>query len=200
VYIDGLGPAYLAAFASPYNFTSSSYETRGSEKLTLPQSIIMGYSFKPNNKWTFNLDLEWVNWSQYKRDLINYDETDPGRLAFLNTGNPTPRNWHSTFSEAIGAEYAATERLRLRGGYYHHPHVVPQGTLQSSLPDSDSHGITTGFGFDLTKNLTIDIAYSGLIFQVRKVNNDVGAGVGANINGKYRQYLNLGSLTLTYKF
>ncbi len=201
IYIDGLGPAYLASFASPYNFQSSSYETRATEKLILPQSVVMGYSFKPTKKWTINLDLEWMNWSRFKQEVINYpDETDPGRLAFLNASNPIDHHWHSAFSEAIGGEYAVNDRLRLRGGYYHHAHVVPQGTLSSSLPDSDSHGITTGLGYDFNKHLTLDIAYSGIIYKDRKVNNKVGSSVGANINGKYRQFTNIGMATVTYKF
>jgi long-chain fatty acid transport protein len=205
VYIDGIngavyGPGGIAGLPGAA-FGSSSYETRATEKVVLPQSIVMGYSFKPIPKWTFNFDLEWMNWSRYKQDLINYpDENDAGRSAFLNTGNPTPRNWHSAFSEAIGAEYGVSERLRLRAGYYHHAHVIPQGTFQSSLPDSNSHGISAGCGFDLTHHLTLDLAYSGLIYEQRKVNNDVGASLGANISGQYRQYTHLGLVTITYKF
>ena len=196
VYIDGINTAVY----SGYGFTTSTYQTRAEQKLVLPQSIILGYSFKPTKKWTFNFDLEWMNWSKVKQDLISYpDETSPTRLSFLGASN-VERHWHSVFSEAIGAEYAANDRLRLRAGYYHHAHSIPQGTFDSALPDSNSHGLTTGFGYDLTKHLSLDVAYSGLIYEERKVNNTVGSAAGANISGKYNQFTHIGMVTVTYKF
>ena len=136
-------------------------------------------------------------WSSVKHDAINWtEETDPSRLAILNGGNPEARDWKSAFSEAIGAEYAATDRLRLRGGYYHHNSPIPQSTFHSNLPDSGSHGLTTGFGFDLTKHLTVDVAYSALIYEPRKVDSDINAA----IDGTYKQFTNILMGTVTYKF
>jgi long-chain fatty acid transport protein len=182
-------------------FGGTSYETKFTEKLTLPQSVILGYSFKPTTKWTFNFDLEWMDWSSVKHEAANWtDETNATRLAVLNVGNPAPRDWHSVWSQAIGFEYAATDRLRLRGGYYHHTSPIPQDTWEPNLPDSNSHGLTTGFGYDLSKNLTVDITYSGLMYEQRKIDNTVGNVFGANIDGQYKQYTHIGLMTLTYKF
>lgn len=205
LYLDGLNNNLAIGLggAASYQtvFGGSSYQTRVTEKVTLPQSIVMGYSFKPSAKWTFNFDLEWMNWSRFKQEALNFpDETDATRLSVLNNGNPIKHHWHSAFSEAIGGEYAVNERLRLRTGYYHHEHVVPQGTFQSSIPDSSSHGIAAGFGFDLTKHITFDLAYSGIIYESRKINNNVGTLVGGDISGKYKQFIHTGYATLTYKF
>jgi long-chain fatty acid transport protein len=196
-HLNNLGPV-------PYNaiFGGSSYETRVSDKITLPQSVVLGYSFKPLKKWTFNIDIEWMNWSKAKQETITFDdETDPTRLAVLSAIGAIDHHWHSVFSEAIGAEYAATEKLRLRAGYYHHEHVIPQGTWQSSIPDASSHGGTLGFGYDLTQHLTLDLGYSALWYQPRKINNNVGTSVGSeDISGTYKQFVNDGLVTLTYKF
>ena len=198
-YLTGLNNAGSTPFAAI--FGGSSYETKVTEKFTLPQSVVVGYSYKPNNKWTFNFDLEWMDWSSVKREALNWtDETDPTRLAVLNNGNPVPHDWHSVWSQAIGAEYSATERLRLRGGYYHHASPVPQATWDPNLPDASSHGFTTGFGYDLSKNLTLDMAYSMLIYQQRKINNTVGDGLGSPVDGQYKQIMNIVMATMTYKF
>ncbi len=182
-------------------FGGDSYETKLTEKFALPQSVVLGYSFKPSNKWTFNMDIEWMDWSSVEREAINWTgETDASRLAVLNGGNPAPRDWHSVWSQALGAEYAATDRLRLRGGYYHHASPIPQDTWEPNLPDSNSHGLTAGFGYDLSKNLTIDMAYSGLIFEPRKIDNTVSNAGGGSVDGEYKQYMHVGLATLTYKF
>jgi long-chain fatty acid transport protein len=182
-------------------FGGTAYETTLLEKLTLPQSVVVGYSFKPLSKWTFNIDVEWMDWSSIKKEAVVWkDETDPTRLAVLNTGNPAPRDWHSVWSQSVGAEYAATDHLRLRGGYYHHQSPIPQDTWDPNLPDSNSHGITTGFGYDITSSLTVDMAYSLLLYEPRKIDNTVGNVFGANVDGKYKQIMNMGLITLTYKF
>ncbi len=205
VYLDSLSAGvYGPGGALGSNFNSS-YETRITEKIVLPQSIVMGYSFKPNNKWTFNFDLEWFNWSHLKQELISYpDETNAGNLSVLNLNNPAQRKWHSTFSEAIGGEYKYSDTLRLRAGYYHHTHVIPQGTVDSSNPDSNSHGMTVGFGYDLSQHLTLDMAFSTIIYETREVQNNVGQAASLdaakNINGKYSQITNVGMATVTYKF
>jgi long-chain fatty acid transport protein len=163
--------------------------------------VVVGYSFKPLSKWTFNIDVEWMDWSSIKQEAVVWkDETDPTRLAVLNTGNPAPRDWHSVWSQSVGAEYAATDHLRLRGGYYHHQSPIPQDTWDPNLPDSNSHGITTGFGYDITSSLTVDMAYSLLLYEPRKIDNTVGNVFGANVDGKYKQIMNMGLITLTYKF
>lgn len=198
-YLDGLNNAGATPYAAI--FGGSSYETTLSEKLTLPQSVVIGYSFKPTDKWTLNIDAEWMDWSSVKYEAINWrDETNTTRLAVLNAGNPAPRDWKSVWSESIGVEYAATDRLRLRGGYYHHTTPIPGDTWDANLPDANSHGATTGFGYDLSKSLTLDVAYSFLYYEPRNVDNAVGNAFGANIDGKYTQIMNIGMATLTYKF
>ncbi len=193
-YLDGLNSA---GFGYQAVFGGTSYETRVTEKFTLPQSVVLGYSFKPTNKWTFNFDLEWMDWSSVKQDALNWvDETGAGPLFFLNVGNPEPRDWKSVWSQSIGAEYAATDRLRLRGGYYHHASPVPQSTFHSNLPDANSHGFTTGFGYDLSKNLTLDMAYALVVYEPRKVDSDISSV----IDGKYSQITNVLYGTATYKF
>ncbi len=192
-YLDNLASTYLAVFGA------TSYRTKVTDKYTLPQSVVLGYSFKPTKKWTFNFDLEWMDWSSVKHEILIFpNETDPVRLSILTAGNPINHDWNSVWSEAVGAEYAVNDRLRLRGGYYHHVSPIQTNNWDPNLPDADSHGITTGFGYDLNSHLTIDIAYSALLYEPRKINNAIGSP--SIVSGKYTQFMNIGLVTLTYKF
>lgn len=197
-YLDKLnasGSNYLGIFGN------STYETKITSKMTLPQSVIIGYSFKPMERLRVNIDAEWMDWSSIKNQAVNFiQETDATRLTVLNTGNPASKDWKSVWSESIGLEYAATDTLRLRTGYYHHASPIPDDTFDPSLPDNDSHGLTAGFGYDINKSLTLDFAYSALIFQQRKIDNDVGTLVGGNVDGEYTQIINMALMSLNYKF
>lgn len=178
----------------------NSYETEITSKSTLPQSILLGYCYKPDDKWRFEFDAEWMDWSSIQEEKIDYpSESNAARLNVLNTGNPTPKDWHSTFSYALGAEYKVNDILKLRGGYFYHKTPIPQSNFDTSLPDATSNSVTVGAGINLNKNTTLDFAYAAMFFDKRKIDNNIGAGSGASIDGKYSAFTNVYLLTLTFK-
>ena len=164
-YIDNIGPTYSNALFSG----ATSYETKVTEKLVLPQSVVLGYSLKPTDKWTVNLDLEWMDWASIKQELHSFPDAPSYLSSFLNTGNPLVHDWSSSWSEGIGTEYKLTDRFRLRAGFYHHGTVGPNEYFDPAMPDLQAFGVTGGFGYDLTKNLTIDVGYSAQFFRARKI-------------------------------
>ena len=198
VYLSDLNAAglnYLAIFGA------ATYDTPMTLELTLPQSIIAGYSFRPNDKWVFNVDVEWMDWASIEQDLLIYeDETNATRLAILNSGNPTARDWDAVFSFALGTEYQMNDKLALRAGYYHHQTPISEDNFESNLTDADSHGLTAGVGYALNEDLMVDLAYSALLFEERQINNEVGNSNGANIDGNYNQIIHLYLVSLTHKF
>jgi long-chain fatty acid transport protein len=186
-------------------FGGNSYETDISSKSTLPQSVVMGYCYKPNEKWTFESDVEWMDWSSIKEEKIDYPsgfgtEAIPGaRSAVLNNGNPTPKNWHSAYSCSLGAEYKLNDKWQLRVGYFYHQSPIAGANFDTSLPDSDSHSITTGLGYKFNKDMGLDLAYAGMFYNKRSVQNTVGSSSGANINGDYKTFISVYMLTFSFK-
>lgn len=195
LYMNDLNTAYLNYAAI---FGGASYITKISAAMTLPQNAGLGYSFKPDDKWLFNCDAGWIGWSSIKQQSIQIkDETDPYRLAVLNSGNPVAMNWKDSYTFCLGGEYALNNKTKLRAGYFYEQHAVPESTWNPSLPDSDVNAFTIGAGYALSKNLKIDCFYGILVYDQRKIENTVGAVYGG-INGKYDTMVNLGGITLTY--
>jgi long-chain fatty acid transport protein len=207
VMLDGLSDVNPA---TPYQsiFGGTSFQTDVISKVNLPQSVVVGYSYRPTSKWIFNIDAEWTDWSSYEEFELAYpslnDANDPGlglpgtrKRDVLNDGNPAPKDWTSVIATAIGAEYAVSDRLRLRGGFYYHQNPVPAATWSPMLPDSDSHAFTTGFGYDIKKDLTFDFAYGAMFYNKRNVSNSVTSGT---IDGTYEQWTNLVFASVTYSF
>ena len=181
-------------------FGGSSFVTRVFQKFTMPQSVDFGYSFRPTTKWTLNFDLEWTDWSGIKQTLNSFPDVNPLQAAVLSTNNPQPRDWHSVLSESLGAQYAVNDRLRLRLGYVHHQTPIGNDTFDTTFPDATFNSVATGVGFDLTRNLTLDIAYVAVFYETRKVSNNIDSAFGANLSATYSQFINIGMATLTYKF
>ena len=182
-------------------FGGSTYTTDMKTELTLPQSLAIGYAYKPNDKWTFEADVEWTDWSSIKQDLVEYPSLAAGdsKLIYLNDGNPAAKDWTDVFAFGFGTEYQATDKLELRCGYLYEQTPIPSATFDSALPGANRHGITLGAGYDF-KDVKVDVSYMFLAFRDRDITNDVGSNTGANINGKYKAHVNIFAVGFTYKF
>ena len=66
----------------------TSFETKAIQKFTLPQIVVLGYSFKPTNKWTINFDLEWQDWSNNEQGLVSFPDVNGTQASILSTNNP----------------------------------------------------------------------------------------------------------------
>jgi long-chain fatty acid transport protein len=188
------GPSYVSVFGD------TTFETKARYKIVMPQSVVLGYSFKPTNKWTFNADLEWLDWSRTEQSLISFPDVNATQASVLATNNPQARDWKSVWSGNLGLEYAIQDNLRVRGGYAYHQSPVPEDTWDTAFADSNSHSFATGLGYDISSNLTIDLAYVAVFYETRDINNSVDSGFGANLDNKYKSFVNIGMATLTYKF
>ena len=200
VYLSGLDPLSLGAPVAFGGFGGSTFTTKAVQKLTLPQSVTLGYDLKPTNKWTINFDLEWTDWSQYKQQITSYPNVSGAQASALSHYGSENRDWTSVWSESVGVQYAVTDKFRIRTGYEHHQTPIPEATVDTQFPDSDSNAYSAGLGYDITKNLTIDIAYVADFYESRNVVNNVDTGIGASLSGKYSAFVNVGTMTLTYKF
>ncbi|OGW97931.1 MAG: hypothetical protein A2Y04_00540 [Omnitrophica WOR_2 bacterium GWC2_45_7] len=193
--LNSAGSNYYAIFGG------DSFETDISVQFELPQSAVMGYSFRPNDKWVFNFDTEWMDWSSVKQEWIEYNEVLTAfQSAVLNSGNPASRDWKDVWSAALGAEYAWNDNLRLRAGYYYHTAPIPEVNWESNLLDANSHGATAGFGYDINERTTVDLAYSYLKYENQTIDNAAGNSSGASIDGEYNQVMHIGLVTVGYKF
>lgn len=179
---------------------TDTYVTNIESDLTLPRSLAIGYAFRPDEKWTFEIDVEWTDWTSVQEDFVKFtEETDATRLSILNNGNPAAKDWHASLAYGIGAQYKASDKLTLRGGYLFIETPIPSANFETALPDSDRHGITLGAGYKVREDLTINMAYFGVLMVDRDVTNDV-ASASSDLNGEYNGYVNIVSIDFTYKY
>lgn len=180
-------------------FGGSTYSTAGESVLKYPDSTTLGYSINFSEKLTVETDIEWTGWSTFKEQRVTYtQETDPTRLAILNSGNPQSRKWKDVLSLAIGTQYKLNEQWALRGGYLYMDSPVPNETYEPSVPDSDLHGLSIGTGYTVGR-VSLDLAYLANFFKSRNVSNNVGAPL-SDVDGKYESFSHSLALNATYRF
>jgi long-chain fatty acid transport protein len=199
--------------ASAALFGGTDYTTSAYTDLVLPQNVQIGYAFKPSEKWMFEADTAWFHWSESKDLNVRFAETNAFRQAILNTGNPAKFDNRDAWSFATGVNYKATDRWQLRTGFWYEPWALPETNFNPAFSDLSRYGASLGTGFSITKDLTLDAAYTAVFFHNRHIHNDVGTttsgvppvlvGLGYNdpdIDGTYKDFANLVALNLTYRF
>lgn len=170
----------------------SSYKTNTRTEFKLPQSVLLGYGFRPNERWTIFADYEWVNWSSTEETRFDHERNN----AVLT--QTVSRDWKSTNNVGVGAEWKVNERVDLRFGGLVYERVVPSGTLEASLPDSSRFMLSVGPGFHFG-NFSVDLGYNAIFFNDRTVDNNAGNAF-ASMDGKYETMINIYSLGISHKW
>ena len=181
-------------------FGGTSYSSGANAEVTFPPMATVGYAYRPDERWKVEFDIDWTGWSTFEEVFVEYDETDPSRLAILNAGNPMRRDWDDIIVYQLGAEYAATDQVKLRFGYDYVESPVPDETFEPSIPGADRHGLTVGVGYDAGRYV-VDVAYMALLYRDRDVDNAVGDAVGPPfIDGRYESSMHIVGVTVTWQF
>jgi long-chain fatty acid transport protein len=160
--------------------------------LTLPYNATLGIAFLPNKKLTVSADFQYVGWSCYDKMEITFTEKD-----YVSTAI---RDYTDAWIARLGAEYALNDAFDIRGGVLYDSNPVKDEWLEPSLPDADRLGLNIGFGYKITPNLSIDLAYMFLRFQERTIeNSNVDyTGGAAGFNGTYNSTAHLLGINLSY--
>jgi long-chain fatty acid transport protein len=142
----------------------------GSADFHYPATLAAGYSFRPNEKWNFEADVDWTDWSSLKTVQV---VPLPENLAF---------NWTPSWILGLGVTRYLEKDWRVSGGYMYSENSVPNGNFNPLVPDSDRHVFSFGVGKRFGK-FSWDAAYQLAWGPTRSVGGDATAG-GAP-DGKY---------------
>lgn len=160
--------------------------------LTTPFNATVGLAIMPSKDLTVSADFQYVGWSSY----------DKLEVTFVESGvvSTSIRDYTDGWIARLGAEYHLTDEFDLRGGLLYDSNPVKDELVEPTLPDADRIGLNIGFGYKITPNLSIDLAYLFLRFAERKIeNSEVDYTNGAaGFNGTYNSSAHLIGLNLSY--
>lgn len=159
-----------------------------------PMQYTLGLAYKPMAGVTVTADYQAVAWSSY--DYLKVDFEDASL-----TDISSPRLYEDTYILRFGAEYLMSSELALRAGFLIDNNPVTDQHVDPSLPDSDRLGFSAGIGYQLTRNMALDVSYLYLRFAERTVtNSEVSATTNGLVpfNGTYNSTANLFALSFSY--
>jgi long-chain fatty acid transport protein len=189
------GPGALG-LGSATGFATAGFHSN----IKLPPQVVGGISTKSIPRWTINADVEWEGWKtlgSLPRDFVGSTALD----------SVSRRLWKNSWVYRVGAEFAATDRVALRGGYFFDETPIPDNTFDANIPNSNIHALTGGAGYRWDA-VTLDVAYLIAFFEKRSLdnstldpNNKGGAlGLGPPAFGSYNTTAHVLTVSLTFKF
>jgi long-chain fatty acid transport protein len=175
--------------------------TNGNVDLTLPQQVHVGIYYKGFDPFNFEVALRWEGWSSYDQLKINFDKPVAGSKTSV-----TSKDWKDTYSVNFGAKYQLNDSIAFLAGYLYGGNPIPDKTFEPSIPDANTHLFSIGTDIKY-KKFKIDLAYSYQKLQNRKKNNSIDdypsdglLNPATSANGKYKSYLHMVGVSLTYLF
>lgn len=159
----------------------------GKADFVFPESIIFGYSYRPNDHWNFEFNLDWTNWDRV--DALEIETVSPVPLAY-------ELNWESAFIWELGATRYFDNGWHLSGGYTFVENAVPDAELLPIVPDSDRHFLAVGIGQSLD-NFSWMLAYQQAFDEGRSVS---GSGQSPTLNGEFDLDSQAVTCSLNFRF
>jgi long-chain fatty acid transport protein len=189
-----------ADFTGPASaiFPNTQFET----SIKLAPRLTAGISTKIIPRWTINADIEWQGWRTLGTLPKTFEDTPDAVVPQSILNSRGIRHWENAMVYKVGAEFAATNRLALRGGYYYDESGIPDDTFNPTIPIGDLHALTAGFGYKWAK-ITFDLAYLLGFYEKRTIDNgtiDPENLAGPGTLGSYSTMIHDLLVSITFKF
>lgn len=121
--------------------------------LTLPESVLVGFSQQITPGLQLHLGYEWTNWSRFNRIPVRNTNNDQV-LTSLNF------EYSDAHYFSAGLEYAYNPFLTLRAGVSYEKSAVTDRVRTTRISDNDRLGLSVGAGYNWNERLTIDLSYA----------------------------------------
>lgn len=163
-----------------------------SSRLAFPNIVSVGYGLQVTDKLRLETDVEWLQFSRFKRLPINAGNNN---VILPATSQNIPENWRDTFTIGIGGDYQLSENWAIRGGYQFYQSPVPDSTFSTTIPDGNQNVITVGLAYH-TGPHTLELAYGADFYERRNISGNQNPA----FDGKYQITVHLFALSYRLTF
>lgn len=155
-----------------------------------PQYIDVGVSYRPDDKWNFEFNLDWTDWDSINTSVFEGTAIGDVPLAF---------NYESGFMYEFGVTRQLQDGYWVSAGYVYSENSVPDLTLSPLNPDANLHLGSVGFGHrgdDWSWALGYHFAYNG----GRTVTGNLPSAAGETADGEWETFNHAVNVSLSRAF
>ena len=165
---------------------------------TTPESVDTSLTFELDPQWTLYAGATWTRWSRLDKIVVENDGVAaPFQPNFSEIEEPL--NWEDTWAFAVGAAYQIAPQWTLRTGFTVDQSPVGDSDRTVRIPVSNRKVFSLGAGWDVSQDMTIDVAYSYLHESKGKIEQAAKPSTGS-YNADYRNSAHGLSSQVTYRF
>jgi long-chain fatty acid transport protein len=175
--------------------------TNATGSIELPEQVTFSVRQALGPKWTLLGTIEWQNWSRVGNVSATGSGCPGGTCETLNL------NYRDGWLYSVGAEYAYSPALTLRGGVAYETSPITDDTRSILLPDTDRVFVSVGASYKYSERMTLDFAYSHIFFddapfcmEAGGTSTHCGSGGTVLLKGEAEGSADLISVGLRYKF
>lgn len=158
--------------------------------LDFPYFIVGGVSYRPNDKWNFEFNLDWTDWDNV--DDSTFKGTFAGDQVF-------PFRYKSSFMYNFGITRQLGNGYYLSAGYIYSENSVPSATLSPLNPDSALHLGSLGFGHR-GESFSWALGYHFAYNSGRKIEGNQPSLIGESADGEWRTLNHAANFSVRYSF
>jgi len=129
-----------------------------SAEASLPAMVQLGVTQAVTPELTVMAEARWIGWESFRRIAFS----SPALAGTPFAAFEEEQNYEDAFFGAVGAEYALTPALTLRGGLSYDDTPTTDAFRTVRVPDGDRLWLSGGASFALSDRITLDLAYNYL--------------------------------------
>lgn len=177
-----------ADFTVPESLTENFPDGSFNSSIPLPSVFTFALGVKATEKLAIALDANYVNWKVYDTLAFDY-ENNTSSL----TDTKSARNYESTISVRLGAQYKFNPKITARLGLAYAISPVQNGYVTPETPDNNRLNYTCGIGYNIIEKLSLDASF--LFTQVKREDTNLET----NLSGQFKTFVFAPGLAITYK-
>jgi len=136
------GAKYHSATTMNFEGTASasgsiSGASHSTASVPFAQFAAAGVSFRPNEKWNIEADVDWSDW--HSLTTVTFNNTPLGNI-------PYPFNWKSSFLYELGVTRYLEKGYFVSAGYFFSQNSTSERDFTPTVPDTNLHVGSVGFG------------------------------------------------------
>jgi long-chain fatty acid transport protein len=155
----------------------------------MPSVLAVGASWVATPQLQLVADLKRIGWSAV---MQNFKMTFESAQGLGTMGFTMPQNWKDQTVLSLGGAYKVDDLWTVRAGYSHSTNPIPDGFVHPLFPAIVTDHYTAGFGYKISKGVSLDAAVS----YAPKVTVSAGMLGGAPITHSQTNY----QMMLSYRY
>lgn len=162
--------------------------------MTVPQGVMVSFYHELNEKWAVLGNFGWQDWSEFGKVDVSLSTSDNSREV------TTELRYKDTWHGALGVQYRISAPWLITGGVAYDSSLMDESNRSASLPLGWAWRFALGTQCDISKNLSLGLAYEYLYSGSPRINLSRGP-LSGTVAGEYPDMsIQFFTANLTWKF